>query len=219
MRAVFINGSPRKNWNTHKILMAASEGAQEAGAATEIIHLDDLAFKGCTSCFACKLKNSKTNGVCAMRDELRPVLEKCMDADAIVIGSPVYFGATTAAVRAFYERLMFPVLRYKWGADGKIESTLSRKKRSALILTGNIQESQLDQYHYSTHFGDMVQAMEAMLGSAELMFVCDTFQYDDYAKYDVHMFDPVKKAEHRDKQFPVDLQKARELGKRLCSIS
>lgn len=216
MHAIFINGSPRKNWNTHKLLIAAAEGAQEAGATTEIIHLDDLTFKGCTSCFACKLKGNKTNGICAMRDDLRPVLEKCMEADALVVGSPIYLGATAAAVRAFHERLLFPVLRYKWGDDGKIGRTLPKEKRTAMILTGNISEDMLEQYHYDIHFGDMAQTMGNLLGSCELMFVCDTYQFDDYSKYDIHIFDPVKKAEHRDKQFPVDLQKARELGKRLC---
>lgn len=41
----------------------------------------DYEYKGCISCFACKIKNSKTNGVCAYRDALRPVLEKVHEAD------------------------------------------------------------------------------------------------------------------------------------------
>lgn len=45
----------------------------EAGAETELIHLYDYDFKG-WSCFACKLKDSKCNGVCAIRNKLRPVL-------------------------------------------------------------------------------------------------------------------------------------------------
>ena len=47
----------------------------------------NIDFKGCKSCFACKLKNSKTNGVCALKDDLRPVLERCRQADVIVLGS------------------------------------------------------------------------------------------------------------------------------------
>ena len=63
MKAIFVNGSPRKNWNTHKMLASAMQGAQDAGAECELVHLYDLSFKGCMSCFACKLKNNKTNGV------------------------------------------------------------------------------------------------------------------------------------------------------------
>ena len=58
MKALFVNGSPRKNWTTHKMLESAMEGAREAGAETELVHLYDAAFKGCVSCFACKVKGS-----------------------------------------------------------------------------------------------------------------------------------------------------------------
>ena len=63
----------KKNWNTHKLLLEAERGAEEMGAETEIIHLYDLNYTDCKSCFACKLRGNKTNGVCAVRDDLRPV--------------------------------------------------------------------------------------------------------------------------------------------------
>ena len=92
MKAMFVNGSPRKNWNTYKMLAGAMQGAQDAGAECELVNLYELeAFRGCISCFACKVKNSKTNGLCAVRDSLRPVLEKALACDVIVGGSPIYF--------------------------------------------------------------------------------------------------------------------------------
>ena len=112
MKALFVNGSPRKNWNTHKMLESAMEGARRAGAETDLAHLYDAAFKGCVSCFACKVKNSRTNGLCAFRDPLTPTLEKARGADVIIVGSPVYLGCPTASTRAFLERLMFPLLIY-----------------------------------------------------------------------------------------------------------
>ena len=75
-KAMFFNGSPRKNKNTADMLQSAMKGAQEAGAETELVHLYDIDFKGCKSCFACKVKNSKCNGICALKDDLRPVLER-----------------------------------------------------------------------------------------------------------------------------------------------
>ena len=112
MKALFINGGPRKNWSTFKMLDSAMKGAAEAGADVEMINLYDIDIKGCKSCLACKLKNAKTNGVCAIRDDLRPVLEKAHDADVLVIGSPIYFSDTTGMTRAFLERLLYPVLSY-----------------------------------------------------------------------------------------------------------
>ena len=76
MKALFVNGSPRKNWNTHKMLESAMQGAKDAGAECELVHLYAQPFKGCVSCFACKLKNAKTHGLCVIKDSLRPVLAK-----------------------------------------------------------------------------------------------------------------------------------------------
>lgn len=55
VKAMFFNGSPRKNKNTADMLQSAMHGAEAAGAETELIHLYDIDFKGCKSCFACKL--------------------------------------------------------------------------------------------------------------------------------------------------------------------
>ena len=105
---ILLNASPRKNKNTAQMLESAMKGAEEAGAETELVHLYDLDYKGCKSCFACQLKNAKTDSVCAIRDGLRPLLEKAREADVIVIGSPVYFSYPTGETRSFLERLIFP---------------------------------------------------------------------------------------------------------------
>lgn len=56
MKVVFINGSPRKGWNTDLLLKEALKGAESVGAETEYINLYDLKYTGCKSCFACKVK-------------------------------------------------------------------------------------------------------------------------------------------------------------------
>lgn len=60
-----INGSPRKNWNTAHMCKSFSQGAETKGINTEIINLYDINFKGCRSCFACKLKGGKNFGKCS----------------------------------------------------------------------------------------------------------------------------------------------------------
>ena len=143
MKALFINGSPRKNFNTAQILDKAIEGAQAAGAETERIDLYSLNYKGCMSCFACKLKNSKTNGVCAIKDDLRPVLEKAVDADVIVIGSPIYYNCVTGMTRSFMERLLFPVGSYMLDENGKPMNFHKKVLPTALIYTMNVPEEYL----------------------------------------------------------------------------
>jgi multimeric flavodoxin WrbA len=54
MKVMAFNGSPRKKWNTATLLANALKGAVTQGTETELIHLYELNFKGCISCFACK---------------------------------------------------------------------------------------------------------------------------------------------------------------------
>ena len=62
MKLLAINGSPRKRWNTATLLEKALEGAASRGAETELVHLYDIDFKGCVSCFACKTLVGRATG-------------------------------------------------------------------------------------------------------------------------------------------------------------
>ena len=84
-----LNGSPRKNFNTAKLLKESQRGAESVGAEVEYFNLYDYNFLGCRSCFACQRKGSTTEGVCAIKDDIRPILEKCINADAIIIGTTI----------------------------------------------------------------------------------------------------------------------------------
>ena len=217
MKAIFINGSPRKKWSTYQMLEKAMDGAKEAGAEVEFINLYDYEFKGCRSCFACKLKNAKTNGLCAIRDDLRPVLEKVLNADVIVIGSPVYFYFNTGVSRSFMERLMFPVLTYnpKVNEAGEMElSLLKRTVPTAMIYTtGAPKEDASKQFEHALDVNS--QFLETIYGYAETLFSYQTYQFNDYSKYDMMEGVEEVRRKQRDEQFPKDLEKAFELGKRL----
>ena len=211
MKALLINGSPRKNWNTYKMLESAMKGAAEAGAETELVHLYDAAFKGCVSCFACKVKDNKTNGLCAFKDALTPTLEKTYQADVIVIGSPVYFSSPTGLVRSFMERLLFPALRYNM-EDSRV---LKKNVPTAMIYTMNCPENMAEQVNYPTLLSPNEQALKMLFGYCETLCAYNTYQFNDYSSYDVAMFKEKDKARQRKEQFPKDLQNAHELGKRL----
>lgn len=215
MKAIFINGSPRKKWNTHEVLLSAMKGAEAAGAETELYHLYDLQFKGCMSCFACKLKNSRTEGVCAIRDELRPILEKCKEADIIVLGSPIYYSSVTGVMRAFMERLMFPAGSYELDENCVPNYYFKEGKRTALIYTMNITEEALKDWQYREILSPNSSCMKQIFGYCEELYVCNTYQFSDYSKYAFNLFKEEDKARYHKEHFPIDLQKAFELGKRL----
>ena len=54
MNVIAVNGSPRKKWNTATLLESVLQGARSKGAPCEMVHLYDLDYKGCISCFECK---------------------------------------------------------------------------------------------------------------------------------------------------------------------
>lgn len=214
MRAMFFNGSPRKNWNTAKLLESAMEGARSAGAEAELVNLYDIDFKGCKSCFACKLKNARTNGVCAIRDALRPVLERAASADVLVVGSPVYYSGITGVTHAFLERLMFPLDTYMV-VDGVRQRFLKKTVPTSMILTMNVPENALDKWQYPTLLGINGKLMGEIFGYSETLFVCDTCQFADYSRYDVNLFSADEKLSHRDTHFAIELANAKDLGRRL----
>lgn len=220
MNVQLFNGSPRNNWNTAQILNNAAEGAKSVGADTEIINLYDYTFTGCVSCFACKIKGSKTNGVCTYRDVIRPVLEKARKSDVIILGSPVYYDYPTAQMRAFMERLMFPVDPYMINVETKERIRfLDKTIPVGMIYTMNCPDFFMSEVNYPTILGANENALKRLFGYCETLYVCDTYQYMDYSKYDCNMFDEKHKAVVREKQFPVDCQKAFEMGKRLAELA
>jgi multimeric flavodoxin WrbA len=205
-----INGSPRKKWNTAMLLEHTLNGAESKGAKTELVHLYDLDFKGCTSCFACKLKGGKSYGKCVMTDGLTPILEKIRDADALILGSPIYFGTVTGMMRCFMERLLFPYLVY----TNPPSSLFERKIQTAFIYTMNVSEQQMNDYHYTVHTGLNDSVLNRTFGHAEPLFSFETLQFEDYDKVVFNYFDPEERKERRRTVFPEDCKRAFELGAR-----
>lgn len=214
MKVLAFNGSPRKTWNTATLLNKALEGAASQGAETELIHLYDLNFKGCKSCFACKTKGSKSYGKCAVKDDLAPILEKVEEADAIILGSPIYFGTVSGEMRSFMERLMFPYLTY----TDPPQSLFPKKINIGFIYTMNTTEDQMDQMkklgHGQNGFSEMV--LQMLFGSTETLISFDTYQFEDYSKVVADRFDPEKKAKRKEEVFPIDCKKAFEMGARFA---
>ena len=114
-KIMIIDGSPRKNMNTAAMIEAFANGAKSVNEEIEVktVRVYDMNCKGCVSCLACKLKNSKYLDVCARKDDFTEPLRETAYADGIVFASPMYFFQITAQLRAFIERLFFPWLSYK----------------------------------------------------------------------------------------------------------
>lgn len=78
MIAIAINGSPRKSWNTATLLQNALDGAASVGADTELIHLRNFKFNGCSSCFVCLAVQSEMDYQISWIKP-GPVMYSCLD--------------------------------------------------------------------------------------------------------------------------------------------
>ena len=205
MKMILINTSPRKNWNTAQLLREAQKGAESVGAETEYIDLFDLSFTGCRSCLACKLKNGKHPG-CAWKDDLSPLIDRILEADALIIGTPIYWGEPTAQFRALMERLVFCTMPYDQGTyfHGSVD-------------VGFIYTMNADEEYYSLNMRPYLSNVEGLFkmglhGKTRSYAACDTLQVKDYSRYDMEIFSEEWKRKHREEQFPTDLQECFRLG-------
>ncbi len=210
MKVIAINGSPRKNWNTATLLEKALEGAKTEGAETELIHLYDLEFKGCISCFACKVKGGKSLARCSVKDELTPVLERLEDADAVILGSPIYLGNLTGEIRSFMERYIFPYITY----SVDVQTFYPKNIPVGFIYTMNIKEENFGMFCLDKVIELNERFAAKIFGYSESLWSTDTYQFDDYSKYISSIFNPEEKARRRKEVFPQDCQKAFEMGAR-----
>jgi len=115
MKILAIHGSPRTIRSTTRTLAGlVLEGAAEAGAETEIIDIADHPVIPCTACEACSL-----NGICIHTDSVPTLVARMQEADALILGSPVYIDNISGQMKVFFDRLAdaihYQVLAGKFG--------------------------------------------------------------------------------------------------------
>lgn len=122
MKITGFVGSPRKGGNTDVLVRQALAGAEEVGAATRLIYLNDVAFRDCQGCGFCKRARA-----CRLNDGMEELYEAIRESDGIVLGSPVYFGMITGTAKSFIDR---------WYAflNDDFTSRIPPGKTAALIL-------------------------------------------------------------------------------------
>lgn len=137
MKILVLNGSPRAQGNTSRlvgqIVVAAKEAARNAGAPVEIQSyvLNDLCFRGCQGCMKCK---QEAAGGCEQVDELTPVLKAMMDSDAWVMGTPIYMGHVSGQFKLCLDRM------YGFtGPDRKMR--LPAGKKTVVVITQGMQDA------------------------------------------------------------------------------
>ncbi|MCL2831865.1 MAG: flavodoxin family protein [Treponema sp.] len=212
MNILAICGAANKNRNTAAMLKSAYDGAmstagKSGSAKGEIIYLYDLNYRGCIGCHSCKLLDKSKLGKCAEQDDLSSVLLKAIDADVVLIGSPIYFGNVTGEIRSFLERYLFPGITYN--RDHK--PVYAKRAKVGWIFTMNAPGTA-----YTEYAEKLAGLSSRIIGESEFVMACQTQQMDDYSKYAADMFDVEMVKKRHIEQFPKDCEAAFEMGKRLA---
>jgi len=100
VKIIGIEGSPRKNGNTEKLVRRVLSGVEEAGGTTEFFKLADLTINHCQGCGACR-----ATGACVMPDDMDRLVEAIQASDAVVLGSPIYVWQVSGMTKVFMDRL------------------------------------------------------------------------------------------------------------------
>ena len=130
-KILILNGSPKKNGNTDKLVEWFAQGARARSGEVEIIRASTLKSKssGCTSCRACQ-KNKKYE--CVINDDVKTVLKKMGQANVVVFATPLYFYGPSAQLKLIIDR-MFSL--YKWDNTTDTFTTPMKGKFMFLILS------------------------------------------------------------------------------------
>ena len=124
MKVLAVNGSPRREGNTHKMIMKVFEALETEGLETELVHVGGKVIRGCLSCYKCIERKDRR---CATGNDIfNDIFEKMLDADGMLLASPTYFADITPELKAVIDRA---------GFVSRVNGQLFRHKVGAAIIS------------------------------------------------------------------------------------
>lgn len=163
VRVLGIFGSPRKGGNTELLLEEALKGAEREGAEVERLRLRDLAIMPCTECLSCF-----EGGECIILDDMQKVYPKLLEADIIILASPIFFYSVTGWAKALIDRTQALWARKYRLNDPSLSKEGGKKRRGFFISAGGTKGQKVFEGAILTakYFFDVVNARYA----GELVF-------------------------------------------------
>jgi multimeric flavodoxin WrbA len=127
MYAVAVNGSPRKGGNTELLLKEVLGELKNNGWETELLKVGGTAIRGCIACQKCF--ENRDNQCSVKKDKFNDIFSKMLQADAIILGSPTYFAAVSADLKALIERAGYVAYANEHAFSGKIGAAVVAVRR------------------------------------------------------------------------------------------
>jgi len=123
MKVVAFNGSPRKGGNTAQAIEVVLKELEKEGIQTEMIQIGGEPINSCKACFKCAKNQDKH---CSITDDkLNLYIDKILESDGVIIGSPTYFSNVSSGVKAFIERA---------GMVAKVNGDMYKRKVGAAVV-------------------------------------------------------------------------------------
>lgn len=135
MKIIGMVGSPRNGSNTEILVEEALKGAADSGAEIKTFKLNDMTIAPCKACMYCK----GSEGECATEDDMQMIYMELKEADAFILGSPVYMWQMSAQSKLFTDRL------YAFFAT-PLQEELSGKNMALIFSQGNPDENMFKEY-------------------------------------------------------------------------
>ena len=133
-KVVAVVGSYRREGTIDQAVQAILAAARSRGAATHIIYLTEKHIDFCCNCLECTQAPGEERGKCSKHDDLEEILKEIEDADAVILGSPVNCGDTTAIFRQFMERLL-GCTDWPWGQAAPRARRKTRPRKAVLVAS------------------------------------------------------------------------------------
>ena len=122
MKILMLNGSPRRNGNTHAVLERMQKQLQE-GNQVELLNICTMKLSGCVACEGC----SRNGGHCVQHDDSDAVIQKIVQADAVIFGTPVYWWGMSSQLKMVVDKF--------YSQNGSFKTM--KKKIGVLIVGAN----------------------------------------------------------------------------------
>jgi multimeric flavodoxin WrbA len=129
-KIVAIYGSPRRKGNTAMLLKKAVEGARDSGAEVEEIVLRDLKISPCLEIYGCA-----QSGECAIKDDFQKVRDKILDAQGLMLASPVFFYTVSSHTKILMDRFQSLWVKKSW-VEKTPKNQQSIKRKGLFISVG-----------------------------------------------------------------------------------
>lgn len=122
MKILVLNGSPRPKGNTKQMVTAFAEGAESVGNRVTVV---DVCRKNIKGCIACEYCHTKGNGSCIQHDDMQEIYTLLIEADMLVIASPIYYHGISGQLKCVIDRFY----------SAAYPNKPSRLKKVAMILS------------------------------------------------------------------------------------